>query len=185
MQAIEALTQRASVARLMAPAPNEQQLETLIRAGMRAADHGSLRPWRFMVISGEGRDHLGELFCRAALASQPDLAPAVQDKYRAMPQRAPMLLVVIARVVEHPKVPSGEQLLSAGAAAQNIINAAYALELGAMWRTGEMAYHPEVVKGLGLKENESLVGYIYLGTPANPPSLPKVPSVDEFLQPWP
>lgn len=184
MQAIEALTQRTSAARLEAPAPDDRQLGILLQAAMRAADHGGLRPWRFLTITGEARDRLGELFCRAALADRPDLATTAQDKYRAMPHRAPMLLVVIGRVVEHPKVPAGEQLLSAGAAAQNIINAAYALGLGAMWRTGEMAYHPEVLRGLGLGENESLVGYIYLGTPVRPPSPPRVPETDKFLQSW-
>lgn len=185
MQAIQALTQRASVARLMDPAPDTAARETLFQAALRAADHGNLRPWRFLVVEGTGRDALGELFCTAALADNPDLTESQQDKYRAMPQRAPMLIVVIATVCEHPKVPVIEQLLSAGAAAQNIINAAFALGLGAMWRTGEMAYHPKVLEGLGLTENEQLVGYLYLGQPANPISPPKTAEIDNFYQAWP
>jgi len=185
MQAIKALTERVSTGRLVSPAPSSDQIEVLLQAAMRAADHGRLQPWRFLLIKEEAREHLGELFCRAALSSQPDLTPEVQNKCRAMPQRAPLLLVVIARLAEHPKVPAEEQLLSAGAAAQNIVNTAFALGLGAMWRTGEMAYHPEVLAGLGLAANEKLVGYIYLGTPATPPAAPKVSAVADFLQVWP
>ena len=76
-----------------------------------------------------------------------------------------MLVALICKTKSHPKVPEIEQQLSMGAAAQNILHAAYALGLGAMWRTGAVNYHPATARGLGLAENEQLLGFIYLGTP--------------------
>lgn len=185
MQAIEALSQRTSTGRLQAPAPTEQQCRTLIECATRAADHGLLRPWRFLVVEGEGLDALGELYCRAGLEDNPELPQAKQDKFRKMPRRAPMVMVVIARCQAHPKVPEREQIISAGAAAQNIINAAFAMGLGAMWRTGDMAYHPTVESGLGLQEGEHIVGYLYLGTRPGDASPPKALNIEDFFQTWP
>ena len=56
-----------------------------------------------------------------------------------------------------------EQVLSAGAVAQNILNAAHALGYGAIWRTGEMAYDDRVKTGLGLARPDKIVGFIYVG----------------------
>ncbi|WP_049723821.1 nitroreductase family protein [Gilvimarinus polysaccharolyticus] len=185
MDAIAALTQRASVAKLTDPAPTAQQLETLLKCAARAADHGLLRPWRFLTIEGAGREALGELFCRAALRETPDLSETLQAKLRNMPLRAPQLLVVIACLQEQSKVPEVEQLLCAGAAAQNIINAAYAQGLGVIWRTGDMAYNPHVLAGLGLAANERLIGYLYLGTPVNSLPTAKEPDLVGRCQTWP
>ena len=185
MDAIAALTQRASVAKLQAPGPTDEQLKILLNAAVRAADHGLIRPWRFVRIEGEGRERLGQVFIRAGEKDKPDLGQPQREKLGKMPLRAPCLLLVIARVQDHPKVPAQEQIISAGAAAQNIINAAFAMGLGAMWRTGDMAYHPEVRSALGLAESEELVGYLYLGTPVNKIPAPKPPAIEPLLQDWP
>ena len=61
-------------------------------------------------------------------------------------------------------MPAIEQDLSAGAAAQNMLNAAHAQGVGAMWRTGSMAYDRRVMEGLGLAGNEKIIGFLYLGS---------------------
>ncbi|MDO6513020.1 MULTISPECIES: nitroreductase family protein [unclassified Neptuniibacter] len=172
MDALELLHNRVSCPALAEPGPTKAQLDNIYQAALRAPDHGAIRPWRFLTITGSSRERLGELFLQAALADNSELAPERQEKTRKMPLRAPTLIVVIAAVCDHPKVPQLEQEVSAGCAAQNIILAAHAQGVGAMWRTGEMAYHPLVKSGLGVKEEETIIGYIYLGTAKklrNPP----------------
>jgi|SRR5690554_289170 nitroreductase len=185
MKALDALHQRVSISKLVAPAPDAAQREAIFQAALRAADHGQLRPWRFLVIEGEGLHRLGELFCSAMLVNDPSLAPEVCDSYRKLPLRAPMIVVVIARTQAHPKVPELEQLVSAGAAAQNMITAAYALGVGAIWKTGSVAYHPHILEGLGLDKNETLIGYLYMGTPATPIHSPRHLSPSDFFADWP
>ena len=163
MDALELMHGRVSCPILSGPAPTEDQLGSLYRAALRAPDHAALHPWRFLTIQGEGLAALGELYLQAGLADDHSLSEARQTKLRGMPLRAPLMIVVIAKVEEHPKVPEVEQIVSAGCAAQNIILAAHAQGLGAMWRTGDMAYHPIVREGLGIQQNEQIVGYIYLG----------------------
>src|SRR5690625_6779573 len=72
MDAISALHERVSIAKVTAPAPNAEQREAIFRAATRAADHKRLRPWRFLVIEGEGLRRLGDLFETAALEEAPD-----------------------------------------------------------------------------------------------------------------
>lgn len=184
MDALSVLHERTSVSKVTAPAPTQEQCRLLIKAALRAADHGGLRPWRFLVIEGQGLDALGRLFERVASADNPQLSEAERERLLNMPKRAPMILVVIARCQEHPKVPVSEQLLSAGAAAQNILSAAYAMGFGAMWRTGDMAYDSRVAQALGLQSNESIIGFIYLGTPINPPAPPRSANPDDFFSYW-
>lgn len=183
MEAIDALLNRASMPLLEAPGPTEAQLDTMFQAALRAPDHGALRPFRFLVIEGEARDRLGEVFLEAALQDNPELPEEKRTKTLKMPLRAPTMVVVIAVTRAEHKVPVLEQQITAGCAAQNMLHAAYAQQLGAMWRTGAMAYHPRVLEGLGLAENEEIIGYLYLGTPSRERKVAALP-VDRFVSHW-
>ncbi len=184
MDALIALQTRTSSPRLNTPGPTAQQMQALYRSAARAADHALLQPWRFIVIDGDSRDKLGALFVKASLMNNPDMSGAEQDRLSAKALRAPLILVVVASLTEHPKVPAIEQKLSAAAAAQNILVAAFAQDLGAVWRTGDVAYSATVKEGLGLGPQEDIIGFIYLGTPAVPPrSAPEV-DTSTFVSEW-
>ena len=184
MDALTALHTRTSSPRLTAPPPAESALANLYKAAFRAADHGLLRPWRFLEIRGTARQRLGELLVAAALADRPDLEPAQQDKLRAKPLRAPLLIVSISSPRPHPKVPEFEQQLSAAAATQNILLACHAQSIGAMWRTGAAASQPLVRQGLGLQPHEKIIGFLYLGTIAGPVRPITTPKLSQFVQQW-
>ena len=77
--------------------------------------------------------------------------------------RAPVIVIVMAVVQENPNVPAIEQIVSAGAAAQNMLVASLALGLGGFWRTGAAAYDPLFKKALGASEKDVIVGVLYLG----------------------
>lgn len=169
MDALKALQGRQSMAKLSEPAPDEVVLAELFAAALRAPDHAGLRPWRFLLVRGAARQQLGELFVRAGQLRDPALSAAQIEKLRQAPLRAPLVLVAYSHLQPHPKVPEIEQLLSTAAAVQNLLLAAHALGFAAIWRTGEMAYDPEVHAGLGLQQNDRIVGFIYLGTASTPP----------------
>ncbi len=184
MQALDALLNRVSVARLGAPAPDATQRERLLRAALRVPDHAQLRPWRFIEIEGPGLVALGALFAEALEARNPQATPAELDKARGMPLRAPLLLLVVASPKEHPKVPRDEQLQSAACAAHAVLLAAHAQGVGAIWRTGEMASDPRVAAGLGLAAHEQILAFLYLGTPLGPLRQPQALAVEDFLVRW-
>lgn len=184
MQAIDALIHRVSAARLGAPAPTAEQRELLFKAAMRAPDHGQLRPWRFLTVEGEALTKLGELYAQALLEKDLAVSEAQLEKARKMPHRAPLMIVAIASLKDHPKVPHSEQRLTVGCAVHAMTLAAFAQGLGAIWRTGELAFDPYVAKGLGLAAHEEIIGYLYLGTPLAPlraaPVLDPAPFISAF-----
>ncbi|MFC3283378.1 nitroreductase family protein [Litchfieldella rifensis] len=185
MDAMTLLHERSSMGKLMGPAPSAEQLDALYRAALRAPDHKELTPWRFIEFSGEGLDRLGELFAEAEYREDPHIDDAYLDAARKKPKRAPMIIAVVARVTpDLPKVPKLEQVISAGCAAHAMMLAAHAQGLGAMWRTGHFAFNATVHKGLGLGEEDEIVGFLYLGQPGGRHK--PLPSRDpeDFIERW-
>lgn len=184
VDALTALLHRRSEATLGEPAPDGEVLANIQRAALTAADHATLRPWRFLVIRGTARERLGELFVRGREAVEGELSARERERTQGRPLRAPLVIVAIGAPRQDAKVPEIEQLLSAGAAVQNLLNAAYAQGVGAIWRTGGFAYDPVVKAGLGLGAGEHILGFLYLGTVIAP--RPPRPTLDpgDFFREW-
>ncbi|GFM88091.1 nitroreductase [Pseudomonas cichorii] len=169
MEALDVLLNRVSVPRLVDPAPDAAQREILFGAALRSPDHGQLRPYRFITVEGSARERMGELLVEALQEGGGEITPQALNKARLGPLRAPLVVVVVARLQDHFKVPRKEQLITAGCAAHAVLLAAYAQGVGAVWRTGDLSYSPHVAKGFGLADDEEVIAFLYLGTPQNPP----------------
>ncbi|MCA0901262.1 nitroreductase family protein [Microbulbifer agarilyticus] len=183
MDALDALHNRVSVGLLTEPAPNADQRQSIFRAALRAADHGNLRPWRFLVVEGPARARLGEIYLEAT-ENKEALSEAQQERILAMPLRAPLVIVAITQLQEHPKVPLNEQRMSTAGAVQAMLTAAFAENIGAYWRTGALAENRLVARALGLADNEEISGFIYMGTPAKPPRSAPDLAVEDFFADW-
>jgi nitroreductase len=160
-----AIETRSSAGRLAEPGPSPEQLERLLAAAARAPDHGRLRPWRLIVLEGAMR----EAFFAAAVAAKRVRLPAMTAEQaageRAKLERSPRIVVVGCAVNrEQTKVPEIEQVLAAGAAAQNLFLAAHDLGFGVMWKTGAAAYDAAVKASVGLRAADHIVGIMHLGT---------------------
>ena len=121
----------------------------------------------------------------AALLRRDPGAGAELDRERQKPLRAPLVLVVAAHITPGPKIPAVEQVLSAGAAAQNILLACHAMGYGAMWKTGPAAYDAGIKEALGLEAADEIAGFLYIGTPAAGPKAPAPLDPADFLKAWP
>ncbi len=184
MDAFDLLHGRNSVAKLCEPAPGKEALENIYRAALRAPDHARLRPWRFLSVTGDGRNKLGELYARALAARNSQATVAELDKARGKALRAPLIVVVVACIQAHPKVPKVEQLLSAGCAAHAMLLAVHALGFAGIWRTGANAFDRMVMDGLGLAANEELIGFLYLGTVDGKAKPLAELNVADYVQEW-
>lgn len=168
MDALELMMSRCSPLQLAEPGPDHEQLTSILGAAARAPDHGRLQPWRFLTIAGDARQRLGELMMQSLARREPGLEATRLDAERDKALRAPLIIAVAAAVRAHPKVPDMEQIIAVGAAVQNMILAAHALGFGAFWRTGAAAYDSLVKEGLGFSADDTLVGFIYLGSISKP-----------------
>jgi len=168
MDAIEALIGRASAPKLTGPGPTAEQMAVILKAGSRAPDHGRMQPFRFLIFEGDARDQLGDLMAASLGRREPATTDSVLDNERSKPLRAPVVVAVAAEVRPNPKVPDIEQVIAAGAAAQNMLLAAHALGLGGFWRTGAASHDREVKVALGFAPSDVIVGFLYFGSPISP-----------------
>lgn len=180
MDALTALHTRKASPKLVEPLPTDDELRLIYQAALRAPDHGMLRPWRFLLVKGQARNKLGELFVEAM---QPDTEEK-RNKLLKAPLRAPMIIIAISTITEHPKVPAIEQITSTAAAVQNMSLAAHALGYASIWRTGAVAFSDKVKLALDLSVSDEIVGLLYLGssTYENLP-IPTV-NIDDHFEEW-
>lgn len=182
MDALTLLTSRFSSARLTEPAPAGEQLDNIKRAALQVPDHGNLRPWRFVIAQGrQALCRLGDIFAEAAVEDDPAISNELLERARQLPLRAPMVIICIAKAVEHAKVPLAEQQHSAACAVMAMQQAAFAQGFGGIWRTGAYAQLDFVKQALELGEDDEIIGYLYLGTPNGEPATRKEVNPADFF----
>jgi len=185
-QAIDLLLTRRSVSAnaLGEPGPNEEQLRQIMTAASRVPDHKKLVPWRFILFQGEGRKAFGLVLAEACRVEEKEPSAFRLETEGARFMRAPIVIAVISRVVPNPAAPEWEQILSAGAACQNMINAATALGFGAQWITEWYGYSRGVRDALQLAANERVAGFVYIGTAKEKPEERERPKLAEIVSVW-
>lgn len=181
--ALDCLLSRQSIGALRAPAPSDADLDLILEAGLRAPDHGRLRPWRFVVFAGERKQAYGELVFAAAERRGGPGALMLAERSRDWVRRMPML-VAVGAAVRLGNIPEIEQLLSAGAAAMNMLNAVHLLGYGGIWVTGANSYDSTVARALGLEPPSRLVGFLALGTPVAELPVPPRPTRADHVAVW-
>lgn len=167
-ETIELLSARRSTPahKLSEPAPGDEQLARLLTIASRVPDHGKLTPWRFIVIRGDARARLGETIAETYAADNPEADADKLTQQRNLLSRAPLVIAVVSRAGPHAKIPEWEQVLSAGAACQNLVIAANAAGFGANWITEWIAYDRRILDAMGLSSEERIAGFVHIGTAA-------------------
>lgn len=181
------LLSRVSVApkTLIAPGPDVGEVSLLIASALTAADHGRLRPWRFISVEGTGRLQLSRCLVEIRRQRRPGIRPPELATTWKKAMCAPTLIAVVAKLArDHPKVPLHEQYISVGAAIHGLMLAAHALGYGAIILSGPRARDPSINALFELKEQEEMIGFISLGTPAKTIPPKHRPAPMDHLQVW-
>ncbi|WP_230660289.1 nitroreductase family protein [Psychrobacter sp. I-STPA10] len=167
-QIINWIKSRRSIGNLNIPAPTQAQIKQAVTCAMTAPDHKKLQPWRFIVTQGNARHQLGKALLAAAEDKALEAGEILSDKERQktynMPLRAPVIITVVTKMQQHEKVPEFEQLLSAGAAVQNLILALKAQGFSTVWRTGLLANEPIVKAYFGVGADDYVTAFVYTGS---------------------
>ncbi|XID94052.1 nitroreductase [Paenibacillaceae bacterium WGS1546] len=167
------------------PVPREL-VEKLIEAAIWAPNHHRTEPWRFIVMTGEGRKVLGNAYADVNADSYRDLVGEEREqrieKELAKAYRSPVVIAVVCSPSDDPRVEEREELAAVHAAVQNLLLSAHANGLGAVWRTGNPAYHPKMKIAFGLAEREQLVGLVFVGYPDMPqPAVTRTPAAEKTV----
>jgi nitroreductase len=187
MDLMEALKTRRSIGKVQLDKDVPTELiENIIEAATWAPNHHRTEPWRFFVLTGDGRKGLGETLARIAAKEMDD--PTTEEnqskleKARKNPFRAPVIIVAAVEPSQSNKIILQEEYAAVHAGVQNMLLAAHALGLGAVWRTGKPCYDPEMSKYFGLSDKGEVVGFVYVGYPDMTPAPRKRKSVSEVTK---
>ena len=175
MDVFEAIQSRHSQGKVKPDPVPREMIEKLLDAAVQAPNHYKVRPWRFVVVTGEGRHRLGQVMAASQQERHPEFPIEAFDKCREVPLRAPVMIAVGVDKPGEVKVLEIENIAAAAAAIQNLLLAAHAMGLGAKWRTGEWARDPKVKEVLGVEADQHIIGFIYIGYPefvSEPPARP-------------
>ena len=177
IEVLGALLDRRSTAALVEPGPDAEEIELLLLAAATAPDHGRLRPWRLVVVDGEARERFADALEDGGVARDPDLPDGVRRKLRSKAFVAPTLIAVVA-APRPAKVERWEQVASAACCGYAIVLAAHALGLGAMWKSVPFRTGPLLVDVLDMEPDDELMGWVLVGTPADPATTVGRPAAD-------
>ncbi len=165
MDIIDAIHGRQTITQLKPDALPRDVIETILSTAVQAPNHYKARPWRFVVLTGNGRNKLGDVMAASFLDRNPATSPEGLDKTRALPLRAPVVIAIGVDKPSEPKIVEMENITATSAAGMNILLAAHALGLGAIWRTGDWARDAKVKEFLGFAPDQHVLGFIYIGYP--------------------
>ena len=179
MELFEAIHNRQTQGKVKPDTLPREVIEKLLSAAVQAPNHYKVRPWRFVVLTGDGRNKLGDAMAASQSDRKPDLPKEALDKTRSLPLRAPVVIAVGVDKPTEEKVLEIENISAVSAACQNILLAANGLGLGAIWRTGEWARDAKVKEFLGFAPDQHIVGFIYVGYPEFTPEPHQRPSFED------
>lgn len=178
------LTRRSGKARdMVAPGPDEAQLRRILTAAARVPDHGKLAPWRFVVVPSAERAAFADAIESAYVAEKPDAGRLERQAMRDFATQGPCLVVVLHRPARDSHIPLSEQASSASAAAMTLAHAAHAEGFVSCWLTGWAAYSQAVIAMLG-EPGDTIVGFLFIGTPGKPLEERPRPELDDVVSSW-
>ena len=150
MEAIDSILTRRSIRKFTSKPVPEDLIKKLLQCAMSAPSAGNERPWHFIVIKERG-----------ILDEVPKVSP-----YAAMAREASVAIVICCDI--NLDTHNGYWVQDCSAAVQNILIAAHALGLGAVW-TG-LYPKEDRVKGiqklLGLPSHVMPLALVPIGYPA-------------------
>jgi nitroreductase len=161
----------------------EETLWRILDAARWAPNHRLTEPWRITIIGTQTREALADALARQAASRQdPSLLAKVKEDARKKVMSSPVLLAVTCRLAGNPD-QEVEDLAAVCAAVQNLQLAAWSEGIGSHWNTGKVTRLPETVALLQLSERgEQLVGFLYVGYPAQVPEPPKRRPIRDFVR---
>ena len=160
------LKRRSVIVKKMGSEPiKKKDLEIILSAGIRVPDHGSLNPWKLIVIEGKSLSQVDKKIILPEYKKKyPEANKASIDLEANRFQRAGAVIAVMSTPVEHPTIPKWEMHLSSGAVCMNLLSCAQLIGYASQWLTEWYSYNDKMLEFLGGNINKDKIsGFIYIG----------------------
>ena len=166
------------------PGPGDDEIDDILTIAARVPDHGKLAPWRFILYRRDaGRTIGARLAARYEELCGP-LDAEQRNKELTRFTRAPLVIGVVSRTAEHPKIPVWEQQLSAGAVCMNLVTAAAASGFASQWLSEWYSFDDDASRYLGAGPGERFAGFVHIGTATQPPVERPRPTLSDLITSW-
>lgn len=183
---IENLLSRQSVKFVQNPGPDQQELDLILQAAMRAPDHGKIRPWRFALIRGENITKVLDIAIQAGIDNNKPIPEHKIEKSRKWLSEVPLLIALACAPDASGRIRNEESKLSVAMAVMNMQTAAHSLGYSSFWSTGLGTYLDGVGDALGFDSLDyHFMGYLSIGTPIEHPELKERPDYKDYVCEWP
>ncbi|MFT9847196.1 nitroreductase family protein [Aneurinibacillus sp. REN35] len=165
---VDTILTRRTIGRVGEEPVAQEHIKQILEAGNWAPSHYNTQPWKYFVMTGNGRNKLGEAYATIALLEKGEGLSAeekkeLHEKSVKKALRAPLVIAVACLPHTEAYVIEAEEYTAVAASIQNMLLAAHALGYGAIWRTGGACYHPVMKQTFKLGEKDGMVGFIYIG----------------------
>jgi nitroreductase len=154
----------------------DEQINSLFELADWAPTHGLTEPWRFIVYADPSE------FCKEhAELYKTDTRPdeynqTVYNNLAQQGDKASHVIVSIMRRGGLPKIPAFEEMAATACAIQNLLLGATALNMASYWGTGGMILKPAMSDFLNLRDEDQVMGVLYLGyADEHPEGIRRVP----------
>lgn len=150
---------------------DREVIEQILENANWAPSHGKTEPWRFVVFTGKGLKELGNFQSELYKKITPDdqFEQKKFDKLANNPLMASHVIAIGMSRQASEKIPEIEEIEAVACAVQNIYLTATAYGVGGYWGSGGITYREEAKDFFGLDTQDKLLGFFYLGYPAEPP----------------
>ncbi|NEM97269.1 nitroreductase family protein [Pontibacter burrus] len=147
----------------------DEQINRLLELADWAPTHGHTEPWRFIVYAGNNVAQFCQQHADLYQQKTPEdkYQPEKYEKLLHMGDKASHVIVAYMRRGDLPKIPVLEEIAATSCAIQNLLLGATALGIASYWGSGGMAYHPAMKEMLSLREEDIVLGILYLGYAEN------------------
>lgn len=179
-----ALRRSANKAFIGGPGPDPDKLDAVLTAATRVPDHRRLSPWRFIILEGDARQAFGEKAAEVHKQENEFASDADLEATKALPLRAPCVVVLVSSPKDDNRTPVWEQELSAGALGHNLLLSANAAGYAGVWLTEWISFSKGIDQVLGLSSRERIAGYFYLGKATADPQERARPDPADLISRW-
>lgn len=176
MKSLDFLQRRRSCKKFGDIAPNREQLNEMFKSALRAPDHGRLKPYRFVVIEDKAQFK----HCLLEAVAEFELGERGLTKAEKLAKQAPCIVAIIAKLdADNPKVPTWEQMITAGCATYGLQLAANLQGFETVWISKHWIEGQAMRSALQCSANEKVLGLILIGSPQDKTEISIAPEAED------
>lgn len=179
MEFEKVVCKRRSIRKFKEDQTDKNDIEKMIEALRLAPSAKNRQPWKLLVLEGDKKDAVANIMLHALEDEDYELPGyANSSKYSALVMKQAPIVFLVLR--EHDDLWFYEDLISIGAAIENLCLSATDLNLGSLWIRDTVYTQKRILDYLGYPELD-LVSAIAVGYPDEQPSPRPRKSREELL----